>query len=53
VTSFDEADGVRRARGHAYLAALTALVLLLAVGAVVTLIALVLRSTFLAEGLLG
>jgi hypothetical protein len=53
VTSFDEADGTRRARGQVYLAALMALVLLVAMGAVVTLVAMVLRATFLAEGLFG
>jgi hypothetical protein len=53
VTSFDEADGTRRARGQVYLAALMAVVLLVGMGAVVTLVAMVLRATFLAEGLLG
>jgi hypothetical protein len=53
VVGLDGPDGTRRARGQAYLAGLMALVLLTAMGAVVTLIAVVLRSTFLVDGLSG
>jgi hypothetical protein len=53
VVGLDEPDSTRRVRGQAYLAGLTALMVLTAMATVVTLIAIVLRSTFLMDGLFG
>jgi hypothetical protein len=48
-----DTEDVRRARSQAYLAGLTALILLAVMTAVVALVAVFVRSAFLADGLLG